>query len=57
VRAQTRRVAQDAGRLLAEQVREVSRSPQMRAAAVRVPGARRAVRAMRRRRAARNHQG
>jgi SAM-dependent methyltransferase len=48
VRAETARVAGDAGRLLAGQLRQVSRSPGLRAAARKVPGARRAVRALRR---------
>ena len=57
VRGQSLRLAGDARRLLVEQVRQASRSPQLRAAAGRVPGARRAVRAVRRQRAARSAQG
>jgi SAM-dependent methyltransferase len=48
VRAETLRVAGDARRLLAAQMRNASRSPRLRAAARRVPGARQAVRAVRR---------
>jgi hypothetical protein len=49
VKEQSRQVAGDAGRLVAMQVREVSRSPALRAAVRKVPGARSAVRAVRER--------
>ena len=49
VKEQGRQVAGDAGRLVAMQVREVSRSPALRAAVRKVPGARSAVRAVRER--------
>jgi SAM-dependent methyltransferase len=57
IRQQSRHVAEDARRLLAERLRETSRNLGLRDAARKVPGAQHAVRAVREQRAAQGRRG